>query len=327
VYFSSPFDVSNFYWKAKDLLDRDPGRFHHFVSSFDVMESFHRVRMFMKADLENIEEILSILEMKDTLSHEPDRESFSKFISEVIEAYTPSFAAAEKDVQLTFSGLFSGDSMHARYCAFVALLFGLNKAFRGGDRWVLNRGEPKVHYSIVSLNYDVVLENALQHIHDSVALPTPVAFHDPKDQNLGEWSVLLAKLHGSVKGTIVPPTWNKKIHSKILPAWRAAFLAVSKANELRFIGYSLPETDSYFRYFLKAAISQSFNLQRVDVLCAGNVQGRYQELFEQNRLRFNSGRTESYLDNLVNRADQQFQMSQELDGSLIEAAHQGIFGG
>jgi hypothetical protein len=328
--FSAPLGiptVSNFYWKAKDLLDRDPQRFGHFASSFDVMESFHRVRMFMKADLENIEEILSILEMKDTLSSEPERESFSRFISEVIEAYTPSFAAALEGGQPTFSRLFSGDPLHARYCAFVALLFGLNKASRGGDRWVLNRGEPKAHYSVVSLNYDVVLENALHHIQNSVALPKPIAFHDPKDQNREASGVLLAKLHGSVKGTIVPPTWNKKIHSKILPAWREAFLAVSKANELRFIGYSLPETDSYFRYFLKAAISQSFNLQRVDVLCAGNVQGRYQELFEQNRLRFNSGRTEGYLENLMNHADGQFPLSQELDANLIEVAHHRIFGG
>jgi hypothetical protein len=143
-------------------------------------------------------------------------------------------------------------------------------------------------------------------------------------------SVTLAKLHGSVDTDIVPPTWNKRIHDYILPAWQAAFEAVAEANELRFIGYSLPETDSYFRYFLKAAISQSFNLQRVDVLCRGaQVEQRYAALFESNRFRFNAGvSTDSYLHGVMSAANSQFgrsSTSHRFDTDILEQAHRMSF--
>jgi hypothetical protein len=190
---------------------------------------------------------------------------------------------------------------------------------RLNGKWTLEQGEPSAHYSIVNLNYDCVLESACEYIERHYPRKTRLRFYDPASKiKATPTDVMLAKLHGSITTEIVPPTWNKKIHQSILPAWRAAFASVAKANELRFIGYSLPETDSYFRYFLKAAISKSFNLQRVDVLCSGNVQQRYQQLFEPNRLHFNAGKTEQYLTQLANHAK-----AGALDA--LEQAHRKVF--
>lgn len=332
--FSAPLGIpviSNFYWKAKDLYDREPKKFAHFAQSFTVMESFHRVRMFMKAELENIEEILSILEMKDVLSSEPSRETFSRFICDVIDAYTPKFDAAPFTARAkldTLSGFFGGPSLlPSAYCVFVSQLFAIRHGTPTDTGWRLERETPEFHYSVVNLNYDRVLESACEYINGHYPITTPLAFYSPGsmiDQNPD--TVMLAKLHGSVDTEIVPPTWNKRIHDQILPSWRAAFQAVAKANELRFIGYSLPETDSYFRYFLKAAISQSFNLQRVDVLCSGNVQQRYSELFASNRLRFNSGRTERYLSEIVHQADGGIKNFQKITFDPIQKVHDQIFG-
>jgi hypothetical protein len=327
--FSAPLGlpvISNFYWKAKDLYDGDPIKFNHFAKSFNLMESFHRVKMFMKADLENIEEILSILEMKDMLSSEPNRESFSKFISDVIIAYTPAIQPPVPSPQ--FSNLFGPEHLSASYCIFVSQLFGICKGRFNEQPRALERGKTSADYSVISLNYDCVLEAACEYINRHYHLDPPLLFLDPTSDKAAAASsqgVMLAKLHGSVRTEIVPPTWNKKIHEKILPAWQAAFRLVAEANEIRFIGYSLPETDSYFRYFLKAAISQSFNLQRVDVLCSGNVHNRYQELFEANRLQFNTGKTEHYLTNLVSNIDQQYRESEEIRPNTIEQVHQQIF--
>lgn len=49
---------------------------------------------------------------------------------------------------------------------------------------------------------------------------------------------------------IVPPTWNKgKFHTPLSSVWRAAAQHLSEAENVFVIGYSLPATDEFFRYF------------------------------------------------------------------------------
>lgn len=48
---------------------------------------------------------------------------------------------------------------------------------------------------------------------------------------------------------IVPPTWNKtQYHSSLANVWKHAARELSNAVNIFVIGYSLPETDSFFRY-------------------------------------------------------------------------------
>ncbi len=48
---------------------------------------------------------------------------------------------------------------------------------------------------------------------------------------------------------IVPPTWNKdSYHGQLSNVWAAAAHQLSTAQNIIVIGYSLPETDSFFRY-------------------------------------------------------------------------------
>jgi hypothetical protein len=49
---------------------------------------------------------------------------------------------------------------------------------------------------------------------------------------------------------IVPPTWNKGIYQDMLrPVWRHASAALSTADNIFVIGYSLPPSDQFFRSF------------------------------------------------------------------------------
>jgi NAD-dependent SIR2 family protein deacetylase len=49
---------------------------------------------------------------------------------------------------------------------------------------------------------------------------------------------------------IVPPTWNKgNAHSGLSCVWRAAASHLREAENVFIIGYSLPVTDEFFRYF------------------------------------------------------------------------------
>jgi hypothetical protein len=49
---------------------------------------------------------------------------------------------------------------------------------------------------------------------------------------------------------IVPPTWNKgNVHTGLSSVWRAAASHLAEAENVFIIGYSLPDTDEFFRYF------------------------------------------------------------------------------
>jgi hypothetical protein len=49
---------------------------------------------------------------------------------------------------------------------------------------------------------------------------------------------------------VVPPTWNKgKYHDGVSDVWRAAATHLSEAERIFVIGYSLPKTDEFFKYF------------------------------------------------------------------------------
>lgn len=48
---------------------------------------------------------------------------------------------------------------------------------------------------------------------------------------------------------VVPPTWNKgQYQESLVPVWRTAAWELSQAENIFVCGYSLPETDQFFRY-------------------------------------------------------------------------------
>ncbi len=107
---------------------------------------------------------------------------------------------------------------------------------------------PKVHFS----NYLKVLNNEIQNIeiHDS-----PV---------------------------IVPPTWNKtEYHGSITNVWSAAANDLNSARNIYIFGYSLPETDSFFRYLYALGTMGDTRIRRFWVFdpdTTGLIKGRYEKL-------------------------------------------------
>ena len=62
----------------------------------------------------------------------------------------------------------------------------------------------------------------------------------------------------------VPPTWNKASYSADLtPVWQAAREELAKAARLIIVGYSLPRTDSFFKYLLALGLSKNESLQEI----------------------------------------------------------------
>ena len=165
------------------------------------------------------------------------------------------------------------------------------------------------------MNYDCALETSLSFLRANCEFGDSAGFAVYQSSKPDGGRCVLAKLHGSVDAGpdgIVPPTWNKVRRQNILAAWQQAYAALSRANRIRIIGYSLPENDAHFRYLLKAAAANSTNLKTIDVLCLDDKQEtvarRYRALVTEKKLDLRADSSFRYLNGLlgaseVNKAD------------------------
>ncbi len=127
--------MSNFIGKANDLLQGDRDKYAYFSHMLQsIQQDLAYLTLYYHADLRNIEEVLSILEMQRVLG-KPNTEVYSKykdFIIDVIENYTkpipsPPLIMASRGRFLSPQGtpqpytLFPDNWM--RYVSFVAHLF------------------------------------------------------------------------------------------------------------------------------------------------------------------------------------------------------------
>ncbi len=292
--------MSNFLMKSKDMFFDDPVKYGYFQKVFDRISRMSTAKNYYRADLFNIEEILSISEMSSFVNGSHFRDEFTQYIKDVVAYYTPKLHH--------YGGLpgnwegfaFGRNAQWAPYGYFVVNL--CNRQLR------LDRGNVErqcvcakntgaiATYSVVSLNYDLVLESVCEFAGAHFQLEAAMHFLGPGEQGEGP---RLAKLHGSVgDGTIVPPTWSKGSHPEIVPAWRAALEELRRANSIRFLGYSLPAADTYVRYLLKAAALDAPHLKGIDVVCwdpSGAVRAQYDDFITFANYRFVNGTTQHYL--------------------------------
>jgi len=317
--FSAPLGLpvmSDFLIRSKDLFSSDPDRFRdfHFEEVFKTITKMHPAKSHYNVDLFNIEEILSLLEMKYYADPDNpgDRELFTDYLKAVIEALTPPLppptTIPHPDPEWP-KYLFGGPLEHPwrEYCFFVASLFNLviqiSPTSTGRLHITLGRqSEPPVQYSVVSLNYDLVLEKCLDLILDQCSVRQDFRFAKNLEEAEAPQRVPLAKLHGSVDSVIVPPTWNKVAQPKeIQEAWQLAYKVLSEATQIRILGYSLPQTDAYVRYLLESATMEEphrKNLKHIDVGCLDpddSVKERYEKFLCFYRRRFEKFKVEKYL--------------------------------
>jgi len=311
--FSAPVGLpvmSNFIFKAKDLFAREPEKFAYFREIFKEMDRMSKAKSFIEYDLLNIEDVLSVLEMKSTVYGAGSKrmsKMFRQFVADVITAHT-------RPIEICNDGhwiwqVFGANAPLPQYGMFLANILKMqllveeqsNRSrfleIRKSDRLVRN-------YSVITFNYDMILENALTHLLltswnrpsfkiDRALDKGQTLFHDPL-------TLHYAKLHGSCDDpeTIITPTWNKIRFDSHNKAWRMAFEMIKSANFIRFIGYSLPDTDNYFKYLLISALNESYNLKGIDIICLdldGSVKNRYDRILKFREKRFVSFDIAAYL--------------------------------
>jgi hypothetical protein len=136
---------------------------------------------------------------------------------------------------------------------------------------------------------DDALEVDILKLHGSLNFPSP---RSPVDHKSFQVTQALDDPF------ILPPIFNKQSSGKQQEIWRRALLQLRGAKNVIIVGYSLPKTDIYMQYFLKAALGPNVNLNRIFVFdpalyrqdkCASEMEARYAECFApqlQSRISF-----------------------------------------
>ena len=162
--FSAPLGIPvmrNFIDEARKIRRRDDAKYGYFSEVIDLVKQTISAEKYFQHDSGNIEEALSLLEMKSSIESDSPKDSLVKFIVDVIKASTP--PVPESDLtnvpKPRWNHIFTTDRKWQGYCALVASLNHLEFVDEGSSILV-KKGKPDVRYSILSLNYDMVFENA-----------------------------------------------------------------------------------------------------------------------------------------------------------------------
>ncbi|MFB9862760.1 hypothetical protein [Rufibacter immobilis] len=89
--------------------------------------------------------------------------------------------------------------------------------------------------------------------------------------------------NNTTKTVIIPPTWNKTdYHGQLTKVWKAAAEKLSNAQNIYIIGYSLPESDSFFRYLFALGTISKNRIRNIIVYNpenSGDTESRFRNLF------------------------------------------------
>lgn len=297
--------MSNFLEKAKDIYLRNPEEYEHFQQVIDYINDLSFIKNYYKSDLHNIEEILSIIEMGESVGGR-DEVGFKQLINDTIKYYTPENPLVD-DLQINQMNFLGENRFYQHLGAFILSLTNTSYKPRrvGVDRVGIARNHrydieffanERINntYSIITLNYDRIVESIFDYIeeHESLDLRTENLFF--RDNG----GIDLYKLHGSIDSEIIPPTWNKILNEHVQESWEGAYRALKSAKHIRILGYSLPKSDSYIKYLFKAAIAENKYLKTIDIICLdpdGSVEDRYRNFITYHKLKFRNADLGRYL--------------------------------
>ena len=306
--------LKDFLEKSEKLLidpesDLSPEEKEYFQEVFKYKRKLESTRAKIKIDLDNIENLFSILDMDFEFGNNKLNKMRDKLIFLIVKTLSSSIKNKELKNHITnlelvyfktagsispskYMELFNkyGSSTINIYDGFVHLILGdLQKNY--------------TENTIISFNYDCIVEKYL--IRNSV-LPEYcinakwygnnfgirekkfkilkvhgsmnwyfcpncndyIILLNPADDFLGKFSIKAncekCKKEVSMTPLIIPPTWNKVEHkSQLKNVWRETLIELFNARNIIVIGYSIPDTDLYFRYLLTLALSKNHNLKRI----------------------------------------------------------------
>jgi hypothetical protein len=256
--------MGNFLDKARRLYaagENNPYQ-RDFARVFGAISKLQAVHSKSELDLVNLESVFGAFEMQRLLGTEEDAEATVRSMRRVIAHTIDSTVAYRYTPALT---VLPTDPYHN----LAALITELR-----------NRG---LSVAVITFNYDLAFDHALAHNElgpdyrlggDQAGVPL-IKLHG--SLNWARCSrckqILVSPFRGGVSTRdefnvakdpanlrhcesppeadpiLVPPTWDKGGHySRLAPVWKSAAEELATASSVIVCGYSLPETDSFFRY-------------------------------------------------------------------------------
>lgn len=134
---------------------------------------------------------------------------------------------------------------------------------------------------------------------DLVKLHGSANFPRPKRGRPNEWTPGKRITTALDDPLILPPVFNKATETVGSDAWAFALKALRQCKNLIVCGYSLPQTDTYMQYFLKASLGPNRDLNHIYVFDPVLFDKERQADGEQLRSRYNSIFAESIQERIV----------------------------
>lgn len=264
---------------------------------FDFIDSLARAEASLKIDVRNIEHIFSLIEMKRHISedHELYRD-LSRVIFETIDKswrvrflngqhqpnevyrrFSEDIVEIMKERQLNFPGIPSTKDHILSFNYDIALDYAFSFKripFRyqidGKDRFNIF----KIHGS---MNWAKCAECGEEKDFTPGFLAEGHHYSDPPEREFLESNVatqVLAKSKcskcnkaGSLFPIFIPPSWSKRLETgRIQKTWANLLQVIPEVFQIVIIGYSFPQTDTFFQYLLSLGLAERNHLHRVVII-------------------------------------------------------------
>jgi hypothetical protein len=305
--------------RRSDDVGSHAADFDTVLAALSRMQVVHSKSQF---DLQNIETVFSAFEFARVIKSFCGYDPIS--ISGLAEA-AKGFITHTVEATLNFPSSDSGPQTPVPYNNFVALLLALRKATAPHRVSVITfnydfaldfalRDYPHINLGLTGQQQHAD-EIVLLKLHGSInwafcgecATVVPISLDNFKDSmrradyvklnrfRFGHSFATLSHCNIRVapKPFIAPPTWNKgTYHEKLSPIWSLASTTLAKADNIIVIGYSLPETDMFFRQLYALGTVGEHLLERFWVFNpdeSGEVRMRFERLLgpgAQQRFRY-----------------------------------------
>lgn len=323
--------IANFLQVARENYDSPKSSMpvslrKHYEAVFSFRQEAKQSRDSLHIDLENIEELFGVIEMAGIANRgrsggtvRPSR-SIKHLVAHVVSRYRPK--GQEFEVRLKEGTRLDTLAHHDLLERFVwrdrtgpHVILRMNEyqlaaaLFAG----LFEVREDEVHDSVVTFNYDTILEQSLWSVGAQVDYRVERTAKVGSDvARPSEVSVLVCKMHGSSNWAdvkkravrahifdayddfcennepiVVPPTWKKGELSKLLEqVWQRAAVELADATRVCIIGYSMPQTDLFFHHLMAASLSKNPSLYALHVVDKRNWEGLESPVDRRYRQRF-----------------------------------------
>lgn len=288
----------------------------HFERVFKAIGALQSVHSKSQLDLNNVESVFNAFEVAGTIGKLPGFQadeipgvidSLKKVIVSTIEGtvkfptqhshigvpvpyngfadllkYIMTDAFPQKSVSvITFNYDIAIDM--ALYKARIGLDYGLDSSIstaivpllklHGSLNWASKADDSSV--------IPLTLDNYLQIYHAPTSSESNIYYIHIGTQ-LQEYFSKHAKIEVKAEPVIVPPTWNKAEHHQTLSrVWSRAAKELGEAEYVFIIGYSLPETDAFFRLLYALGTVGDIPFKKIEVFnpdITGAVRSRFESL-------------------------------------------------